>query len=73
MKTKRVTQAEFGRLVGISRSRINQLVKMGLLFDDGNGLPLVESLKRYYVYRTIRRNRDIQPSDDYFLKFLLRV
>lgn len=70
MKTLRVTQAEFGRLVGMTRARINQLVKSGLLVDDGQGLPLVESLKRFYSFRAVKHYVDTQPTSDYFQRVL---
>jgi len=71
MKTLRVTQAEFGRLVGMTRARINQLVKSGLLIDDGDGLKLVDSLKRYYSFRAMKHYVDTQPTSDYFQRVLL--
>lgn len=70
MKTLRVTQAEFGRLVGMTRARINQLVKAGLLDDDGHGLPLVESLKRYYSFRAVKHYVDTQTTSEYFQRVL---
>lgn len=68
LKTARVTQSEFGRLVGVTRSRVNQLVKSGLLVDDGHGLKLVESLKDYYLYRAVRRHYGATPAE-YFQRF----
>ena len=70
MKSLRVTQAEFGRLVGMTRARINQLVKSGLLVDDGGGLPLVESLKRFYSFRAMKHYVGTQPTSDYFQRIL---
>lgn len=51
-----VSQAEFGRLVGVSSMRISQLVRDGLIVvDDGRGVRLIESLRRYFGYQTYKK------------------
>lgn len=49
LKDKRISQAEFGRLVGLSRQRVNQLAKLGVVeLDDGGGVKLFRSLENYF-------------------------
>ncbi len=50
-----VSQAEFGRLVGVTAMRINQLVRDGLIVVDEQGVRLIESLRRYFEYQYTRR------------------
>ena len=52
LKTARVSQAYFGRLVGITKMRTSQLVKAGLLTADGDGVLLLDSLKNFFVYQS---------------------
>ena len=51
LKTAQVSQAYFGRLVGITKMRTSQLVKAGLLTADGDGVLLLNSLKNFFLYR----------------------
>lgn len=49
LKDLRISQAEFGRLVGLSRQRVNQLAKLGVVeVDDGGGVKLFRSLENYF-------------------------
>lgn len=57
LKDKRISQAEFGRLVGLSRQRVNQLVQCGLLEADDGGVKLFRSLENYWRYTINRRRR----------------
>ena len=57
LKDLRVNQAEFGRLVGLSRQRINRLVKCGMLEADEGGVKLFRSLENYFRYTINRRRR----------------
>ena len=50
LKSARVSQAYFGRLVDISAMRTSQLVKAGLLSKDDDGIPLLDALKNFFVY-----------------------
>lgn len=68
LKYTNVNQSQLAELVGVSRARINQLVKAGLFSAGNDGLPLVESLKDYYSYRVIRRFYDVTPAE-YHKKF----
>lgn len=57
LRDKRISQAEFGRLVGLSRQRINRLVKCGMLEADEGGVKLFRSLENYFRYTINRRRR----------------
>lgn len=50
-----VSQAEFGRLVGVSSMRISQLVRDGLIVVEVQGVRLIESLRRYFGYQTYKK------------------
>ncbi len=45
------SQAYFGRLVGISKMRVNQLLKEGLLLADESGVKIFPSLERWLRYK----------------------
>lgn len=46
------SQAYFGRLIGISKMRVNQLLKEGLLLaDDSGGVKIFPSLTRWLRYK----------------------
>ena len=66
----KVSQSEFGKLVGVTRARINQLIRAGLIVGDSDGVALMPSLERFYVYRVVKHFCDVQPTDEYFLRFL---
>ena len=66
LKTARVTQAYFGRVAGISRMRVSQLAKAGLLSADGDGVLLLESLKNFFLYQS-------QKGCDSLEKFVWRL
>lgn len=57
LRDKRISQAEFGRLVGLSRQRINRLVKCGMVEADEGGVKLFRSLENYFRYSINRRRR----------------
>lgn len=60
----KVTQADFARLVGLSKMRISQFVRDGLLtLDDDGGLPVVKSLKDFWTYRVESRHYEITPTE----------
>ena len=50
MLREKISGAEFGRLIGRSRQRVNQLKKAGLLIADKEGVLLIESLRRFGFY-----------------------
>lgn len=52
LKTARVSQAYFGRLVGITKMRVSQLVKAGLLSAGDEGILLIDSLKKFFLYQS---------------------
>lgn len=63
------SQATFGRLVGVSRARINQYVREGLIaVDEDGGVDVVRTLKDFWLYRATRRHYEITP-DEYFQDF----
>ena len=55
IREARVSQASFGRLVGVSAMRVNQLIKLGLLAVDEDGVKLLSSLARYYEWRASKK------------------
>lgn len=58
LKDLRVNQAEFGRLVGLSRQRVNQLAKLGVVaVDDGGEVKLFVSLENFFRYTNHYRYR----------------
>ena len=50
-----VPQAYFGRIVGISKMRVSQLLRSKLLIcgSDG-GILLIESLRRFFSYQLMK-------------------
>ena len=72
MSSVKCSQAEFGRLVGLTRSRVNQLIRDGLIVGDGEGVDVTTSLKNFYVFRTLKRfYPDMQPTDELFQRALM--
>ena len=70
----RCSQAEFGRLFNLSRSRINQFVKDGLIVVDGDGVLVTESITRFVAFRVLKRfYGGMQPTDEIFAHYLSRV
>lgn len=64
LTSAKVTQADFARILGVTKTRINQLVRDGLLtLDDDGGLPVVKSLKDFWTYRVERRHYEITPTE----------
>lgn len=59
LQEARVPQAYFARLVGISRMRVSQLIKAGLLKADGPGVLLIKSLERYWYYQQHKGDCDV--------------
>ncbi|MBR4383601.1 MAG: hypothetical protein IKP64_08590 [Selenomonadaceae bacterium] len=63
------SQAVFGRLVGVSRARISQLVREGLIsVDDTGGVDVVQTLKDFWLFRATRRHYEITPAE-FFERF----
>lgn len=56
----RVSQAYFARVCGISKMRVSQLLKAGLLVGDSEGVLLVESLRRWFNYRLLKGNYTLE-------------
>lgn len=52
LKTARVSQAYFGRVAGISRMRVSQLAKAGLLPMGDEGVLLLDALKNFFLYQS---------------------
>lgn len=72
MLSVKCSQAEFGRLVGLTRSRVNQLIRDGLIVGDGEGVDVIKSLKNFYVFRAFKRfYPDMQPTDTKFQRALM--
>lgn len=72
MESVKCSQVEFGRLVGLTRSRVNQLIRDGLIIGDGEGVDVITSLKNFYVFRTLKRfYPDMQPTDELFQRALM--
>ena len=52
MRDKKISEAEFGRLIGRSRQRVNQLKKIGVIeVDADGGVKLFRSLENYFRYK----------------------
>lgn len=74
LRCARCSQAEFGRLFKLSRSRINQFVKDGLIVVDDEGVVVAESITRFVAYRVLKRfYGGMKPTDELFLRYLSRV
>lgn len=71
LSTARCSMSEFGRIVGLSRGRIWQLKRAGLILTDESGVLIAESLKRFWLYRAVRRYVETQPTDEYFQRVLM--
>lgn len=58
LKSATTTQTEFGKCLGLSQQRVNQLVKEEVLSkgEDG-GILIVDSLKKYYEINNIGGNK----------------
>lgn len=69
LSAAKCSQATFARLVGVSRARINQYVREGLISvgEDG-GVDVVQTLKDFWLYRATRHYYDISPAE-YFQDF----
>ena len=64
----RCSQADFGRLVGLSRGRINQLVRAGLIPVDSDGVKIVDALRIFTAWRLARRHYDLSVGE-FFERF----
>ena len=53
-----VSQSYFSRVAGISRMRVSQLIKAGLLVVGAEGILLLQSLQRFWDYQS---NKDCEP------------
>ena len=51
LKSSTVTQSYFGRLIGITRPRVKQLIDAGLLPTCDGRIKLLEGLRRWYEYQ----------------------
>lgn len=71
LSTARCSMSEFGRIVGLSRGRIWQLKRAGLILTDESGVLVAETLKRFWLYRAVRRYVETQPTDEYFQRVLM--
>ena len=72
MESARCSQSAFAKLVGLTRSRVNQLIRAGLIVGDGDGVDVITSLKNFYVFRTLKRfYPDMQPADTQFRRVLM--
>lgn len=72
LSTARCSMSEFGRIVGLSRGRIWQLKRDGLILtDESGGVLVAESLKRFWLYRAVRRYVETQPQSEYFQRVLM--
>ena len=58
-----VSQASFGRLVGLTAMRISQLTRAGLILADVAGVRLAESLRRFYGYQFQGKDCGWTPED----------
>lgn len=66
----RCSQADFGRLVGLSRGRINQLVRAGLIPVDSDGVKVrvVDALRTFTAWRVAKINYDLSV-EEFFERF----
>ena len=72
MLSVKCSQAEFGRLVGLTRSRVNQLIHDGLIVGDGEGVDVITSLKRFYLFKAFKNfYPDMRPTDEKFQRALM--
>lgn len=68
MMAARISQADFGRLVGLSRGRINQLCKAGLIPVDSDGVKVVDALRIFTAWRMARIHYDLDVGE-FFERF----
>lgn len=69
MMSARCSQADFARLFGLTRGRIHQLVKAGLIpCDDNGGVKLVDGVKIFATWRQVRRHYDLTV-EEFFARF----
>lgn len=68
MMAARCSQADFGRLVGVSRSRIWQLVRAGLIPVDSDGVKVVDAIRIFTAWRMARRHYDLSVGE-FFERF----
>lgn len=54
LKRCHVSQSTFSCVVGISRTRVKQLIDAGLLPCTDDGLPLIESLRNYFGFQQVK-------------------
>ena len=66
LKTAQVSQSYFSRVAGISRMRVSQLIKAGLLVVDAEGILLLQSLQRFWDYQ---QNKDCYPLWEYVERY----
>lgn len=73
LKAARCSQSDFARLVGLTRGRIWQLIRDGLIIADSDGVLVAESMKRFYAYYMMKNYVDCSPTAEYFQKHVARL
>lgn len=64
------SQVDFGKIVGLTKSRVNQLIRSGLLTtaDNGRSVLVLESLRNFYRFREISKHYELNVAQ-YFEYF----
>ena len=73
LKAARCSQADFARIVGVTRARIWQLLRDGLIVADNDGVDVLASLKNFYAYRMMKFYVDTEPTSEYFQKHVALI
>lgn len=68
MMSARCSQADFARLFGLTRGRIHQLVKAGLIPIDNGGVRVFDAVKIFATWRQVRRHYDLTV-EEFFERF----
>ena len=70
LTSAKCSQVDFGKIVGLTKARVNQLIRAGLLTtaDDGRAVIVIESLRNFYRYREITKHYEITVAE-YFEHF----
>ena len=65
LTSAKCSQVDFGKLVGLGKARVNQLIRSGLLTtaDDGRAVLVIESLRNFYRYREICKHYDLSVAE----------
>lgn len=67
MKEARVPQAFFGRIIGVSKMRVTQLIKAGLVVANADGVKLIASLKNWYWYQGQKGSHSLERFVDEYI------